>query len=259
MTSNLSPSRPYLPNPFPYHLPSTPVYGVAMTCLLSCAILTVFFTMQIVGVALFAPSILPPAQTKDWQQMLAIGSQHGTVMGLMVAFTFVVVLATVATLIKLKKGSRIGDYLALKPVEKSLVWKGIGALLLLNGVIQAWTTWLGIEPMDFLDNMYATAHPLWLLVLGMVVLAPIYEEVMFRGFMWVGLANSRLGFWGASAITSLVFAMIHMQYQAVELVAIVALAMLFSWARAKSGSLLLPMMLHIINNGLAMGLYLAGK
>lgn len=259
MSSYLSLLRPLIPSPLNVRLPSTPVYGVAMTCVLSCVILLVFFTIQIVGVAIFASYVLPASQATNWQIMLLMGNQNGTVMGLMVTMVFVVIISTVAIIIKLKKGACVQDYLALYGFTGSQFWRGVGLLFLLNIVIQVVSVWLDLKPMDFLDTMYATAHPLWLLVLAMVVLAPIYEEVMFRGFMWVGLAKSRLGFWGATFITSAIFAAIHTQYTSVELIAIVALAFLFSYTRARSGSLLLPMVLHIFNNALAMGLYMLGE
>lgn len=253
-------SQPFiLPNPFSFRLPTTPVYSVAMTGLLSCVLLMAFFTIQMMGVAIFALSILPASQSHDWVDIMAYGSKNGTVMALIVSLTLVGVLIITAMLIKLKKGSQIRDYLALYAFKWGHLWRGIGLLILLNVVIQAVTVWLDIEPMDFLDEMYFSAHPLWLLVLGMVVFAPIYEEVMFRGFMWVGIANSRFGFWGASIVTSLVFALIHTQYTPIELVAIVFLALLFSYTRAKSGSLFVPIILHILNNGLAMGLYVLGR
>ena len=95
----------------------------------------------------------------------------------------------------------------------------------------------------------------WLLAVAIVIIAPIYEEVIFRGFIWTGLSQSKLGVWGASVLTSVIFALIHFQYGWVELVSIVLLAMLFSYARYISGSLYLPIVLHILNNGLAMWQY----
>jgi membrane protease YdiL (CAAX protease family) len=50
---------------------------------------------------------------------------------------------------------------------------------------------------------------------------------------------------------------IHLQYGIYEISTIVVLALIFCYARIKSGSLVLPMLLHIINNGGAMGQYLA--
>ncbi|MGM8889214.1 CPBP family glutamic-type intramembrane protease, partial [Psychrobacter sp. 1U2] len=41
-----------------------------------------------------------------------------------------------------------------------------------------------------------------------------------------------------------------------EITTIVVLAFIFCYARIKSGSLVLPMLLHIINNGVAMWQYL---
>ena len=106
-----------------------------------------------------------------------------------------------------------------------------------------------------MDELALTAQPFWLLAVAMVIIAPIYEEVIFRGFIWTGLSQSKLGVWGASVLTSVIFALIHFQYGWVELVSIVLLAMLFSYARYISGSLYLPIVLHILNNGLAMWQY----
>ena len=61
----------------------------------------------------------------------------------------------------------------------------------------------------------------------------------------------------ASVITSLVFAVMHLQYGLYEISTIVVLALIFCYARYKSGSLFLPIALHIFNNGLAMWQYLA--
>ncbi len=61
----------------------------------------------------------------------------------------------------------------------------------------------------------------------------------------------------ASLVTSLIFAVIHLQYGIYEISTIVVLALLFCYARVKSGSLLLPMLMHMINNGVAMGQYIA--
>ena len=61
----------------------------------------------------------------------------------------------------------------------------------------------------------------------------------------------------ASIVTSVIFAVIHVQYDIYEISTIVVLALIFCYARMKSGSLLLPILLHMINNGAAMWQYLA--
>ena len=128
-----------------------------------------------------------------------------------------------------KKSSNIKDYLAIRWFSRQHLLIGVMWLLILNVLINAVTVWLDREPMLFMDGLAQSAQPLWLLVIAMVIFAPVYEEVMFRGFLWTGLASSRLGVWGASLISSLVFALIHLQYGVVEWVGVFCLARL-RWA-----------------------------
>lgn len=239
----------------PQLVPNTPVYSLPMTLGLSVALLAMFLVSQLVGSALFASLVLPSHESLDFGERVLLGGENGTVTSLAVAFTGVMVAVTIGLFIR-AKGGKITEFLAIKGFSwRDFLLTGI-LLLLLNALINGLGQWLGREPMAFMDTLVATAEPFWVLVVAMVVIAPIYEELMFRGFMWTGLASSRLGVWGASVITSGVFAMIHAQYGLVEWVEIFALAMLFSLARFRSGSLLLPIVLHIINNGLAMWQYL---
>lgn len=256
------------------------IYDLPISLALSVCVLLVFFVSQVVGILLgamatlndynvlpvdnptpteYAPPPIPtPQDTSSLDFLFSMGSQNGLVISLSVLFTGVMVLGFIALIIKLKQGATLKDYLALNGFTAKQFFVFTGLLLLLNVGIEFASNWLGLNPMSFVDDIFPTAKPLWLLVLAMVVVAPIYEEVMFRGFMWAGLAKY-LNFWWASIATSLVFAWIHGQYTPVEGGMIVLLAMLFSYARAKSNSLLLPMALHIINNGLAMGIYLLEK
>lgn len=237
-------------------LPRTPIYSLPMTLFLSSVLLVVFFISQILGIFLFTPYVLSNSHQLDVANRLAMGNDNGTVMSLSVIFTFIMIVSCVGLLIKCKKGAKLIDYLAITPFHWSQLLRCGLLLIAINMIAETMFIWLEREPMLFVDSLYETAKPIWLLILAMVVFAPLYEEIMFRGFMWVGFANSQVGFWGASVITSLVFAIVHLQYGLVEMATIVVLAMLFSYARAISGSLLLPIVLHIINNGLAMGQYL---
>lgn len=237
---------------------NTPVYDLPKTIVLSMVLLMVFFASQLIGVVLFANLVLKDAGSLGIADKVLQGSANGTLMSLAIGFTLAMVISSVYLFIRLKH-SRMADYLAIKPFSWYAFLQCSALLIVLNVIINLVTVWLDREPMMFMDNLAQSAHPLWLLILAMVVFAPIYEEVIFRGFMWTGLASSRLGIWGASIVTSVVFAVIHMQYGVVELVGIFCLAMLFSYGRIISGSLVLPIVLHIINNGLAMWQYLSGQ
>lgn len=198
--------------------------------------------------------IMAQAVSSYWLLQIFV-YEYGTVTSLSAMVTLFVIFAIIWLLIKINKAN-FGEFMAIRPFRWRYLFIFSILLFLLNLIIDGVTTWLDREPMQFMDALILTANPLWLLILAVIVIVPIYEELIFRGFMWSGLVGTKLGVWGTAILTSVVFAVIHVQYGWVELLGIFALAMLFSYARLLSGSLLLPIILHIFNNGLAMWEYL---
>ena len=83
----------------------------------------------------------------------------------------------------------------------------------------------------------------WLL--SSAVLAPIHEELLFRGFLLPSLALW-LPPWAAVALSSLLFAVVHGDLAAVLMVWWAG--SLFGWCYAITGNLLAPIVLHSIFN-----------
>jgi membrane protease YdiL (CAAX protease family) len=104
---------------------------------------------------------------------------------------------------------------------------------------------------DFLVEMHATAGWLPGLLVAVVVLAPVAEEVLFRGFLLPGLAAGPAGGAGAVVATALLFAVIHLQYDLFDMTGVCGLGLLLGAARWHSGSLWLPVGLHMAVNLLA--------
>lgn len=231
-----------------------PLFSLPLASVLSVVLLIAFVMSSTFGVVIFSPLVFPNQSFSD-EQMFEMAKNNGTVISFTMLMTFFVMLGCIALFIRLKKGS-FREFMAIKGFGWGQ-FLGFGvALLLLNALITGVTNWLELEPMDFMNELASSASSLWLLVFVIVVVVPIYEELMFRGFIWSALAGTRLGVWGTSIITSIIFALVHGQYGVIEWVGIFLLAMLFSLARIRSGSLLLPMTLHMMNNGLAMAEFL---
>lgn len=92
-----------------------------------------------------------------------------------------------------------------------------------------------------------------MLVLIACIGAPVTEELLLRGFLLPALARSRLGFWGAAAVTSGLFAVAHAwQYAPVLLIPIFVIGMLLAWALRRTGSLYVTIGLHALNNTIAL-------
>ena len=89
------------------------------------------------------------------------------------------------------------------------------------------------------------------LVVGFVslaILTPIFEETIFRGVLFKGL-RINLPFWLSAVLTSLIFAIAHMQFNVA--IDVFALSLLLCYLTEKSDSIIPGILLHGLKNGLA--------
>ena len=88
-----------------------------------------------------------------------------------------------------------------------------------------------------------------------VLLAPLFEEILFRGMVQsVGVA--RLGRTRGVVLTALVFGAMHLA-EPMSVPPLIVLGLGAGWLREASGSLWPAVLLHVLNNGLAAALALA--
>jgi membrane protease YdiL (CAAX protease family)/tetratricopeptide (TPR) repeat protein len=80
------------------------------------------------------------------------------------------------------------------------------------------------------------------------IIAPIVEEILFRGLLYGALTKWLRAGW-VVVVSSFAFALIHLEI--VGFVPIFCLGSILGWARWKSGSLGLPILIHVLNNCLA--------
>ncbi|MEE8512697.1 MAG: CPBP family intramembrane glutamic endopeptidase, partial [Acidiferrobacterales bacterium] len=99
----------------------------------------------------------------------------------------------------------------------------------------------------FEQRVYKTAQNLWLLFFAIVVAAPAFEEIFIRGFIFQGLL-SPVGAKATIILTSLLWALVHLQYDAVEVSMIFAAGLLLGYARLQTNSIYVPMAMHSLWN-----------
>jgi len=206
--------------------------------------------------------------------MLWYGIDPGTVQrsaflndGIVIAATSmsatVPVLLVIALAVKLAR-QNFFDYLALRLPSARHATIGLAAVVLLMILIDTTTALSGrsIVPEVMIEQLRsASGHgALGFFALALVVSAPITEEIAFRGFIFRGFAASRLGMVGAVAVSSLIFTAIHVQYDLFTLAGVLAIAVLLGTVRAMSGSTLLTISMHTLNNGVVLleALWFAG-
>jgi membrane protease YdiL (CAAX protease family) len=153
------------------------------------------------------------------------------------------------------RGWRASHYLALVVPRRGEVAFGILFLAILLIASDLFTLLIGREVVPgFMREAYLSARnsgSLALFFFAVVVVAPISEEVAFRGFLFRGLSASWLRVSGATVATSAAWAAMHVQYDAFTLAQIFLIGLLLGWIRWASGSTLLTIMLHMLANLIA--------
>ncbi len=84
--------------------------------------------------------------------------------------------------------------------------------------------------------------------LAMVLVIPVGEEIVFRGALYGGLRRGLPAPW-AMVISGLIFASLH---DVSVFLPVALLGMLLAWAYERTGSLLVPCLVHALQNGLTL-------
>lgn len=90
-----------------------------------------------------------------------------------------------------------------------------------------------------------------LIVVTICLLVPVMEELVFRGWLYSKIAQTKLGNIGALFLSSILFTAIHTQYDnVITLVMIFSLGLLLGCVRYKSGNISYSIAIHILFNSL---------
>jgi uncharacterized protein len=88
-------------------------------------------------------------------------------------------------------------------------------------------------------------------VLVIAVLAPVTEELFFRGFVFAGL-RSRWSLWPAALAVGLIFGIVHAPTGLTAVVPLAGLGVALCWLYDRTGSLWPCVAAHVLNNSLAL-------
>jgi CAAX protease family protein len=144
------------------------------------------------------------------------------------------------------------EYLGFSLPRRADIIVGIAAIvaLVIVGNILSWLLGRSIVTPFQLDIYRTAAAAGWLpwLWLGVVIVTPIGEETLFRGFLFRGLLRSPNDPWLAIGVTATLWALIHVQYDLYVISQVFAFGLVIGWLRWASGSTLLTMLLHAMIN-----------
>jgi len=225
------------------------------------ALATVGFTVLILAVVVVVQTVLAipylvikvvAAPTTDIEAAATALEKDGLFLGLSEVVAAPAVVGVTILFAWLRKGPPLREYLALRPVGRQTILRWLLITVVLAGLLDVTAYIAGYPPVpDWMLDVYRSAVFLPLLLFALVAVAPVLEELVFRGFLFEGLRHSRLGNAGAIVLASLVWAGIHFQYEWFYIGQIFASGILLGAARWSTGSLIPPVLAHALMNATA--------
>jgi membrane protease YdiL (CAAX protease family) len=150
----------------------------------------------------------------------------------------------VVLLLRFRRGPLLASALVWPPAGSVALWTGgyLAWMLLTNALID----WRG--PFDFQPWQSAPLIGSFFRVLAVCFAGPAMEEVVFRGLLFALFLRTPLGGWGTVAVTAAAWSVLHWNYSISVVFVIFVSGLVLGGARLRTGSLLLPIFMHILWN-----------
>lgn len=155
------------------------------------------------------------------------------------------------------RGGSLAD-LGLRKAEPNVLALGCGlmaAALFINLVNNLVMFALGVEvqAQQFTDLLGSLGHPAFMLIAG-IIFAPLFEELVFRGFLFAGLRQKMKWGW-AAVISSAIFGAGHLSIAA--FIPTFTLGLLFTYLYQRSNSIWPGIIIHTLINSASLCLLTA--
>jgi len=228
------------------------VWGPWATAGFGLVVIIVFLVTEILVAVVFAairivsdPTIIP------YQLLESLGT-NGLLLALSTFASTIICVGLIIGIVKLRRNAAITEYMGFRPITRKTIFIllaiSTGFIILSDSL----SLILGrpLNP-EFMVDAYSTSVWPALLWVAVVIFAPAFEETLFRGFLFTGFRQSRVGITGTIVLTALIWAVIHMQYGVYEIATIFVLGIVLGIARFKTGSLWSPLIIHAFGNLIA--------
>jgi len=220
-------------------------WGTVGTLIWSTIIAFVFLLTQTIAIRVYIGFVYGKMEVNEYAGLMSDLQYNGYVLSLCTFTTLFICSGLILGIIKLKKGTRIKDYLGLYSVKPKTIFFWLSITIFCIILSDALASALGrpIVP-EFVVRVYSSIDRVWVLWLAVLVAAPVFEEIFFRGFIFRGLSSSFIGPIGAIIISSVAWSAIHLQYDLYEIASIFVIGLVLGTARFVSGSVILTIGLH---------------
>jgi len=232
--------------PSPYSMARP--WGLAATFGLSAVI---WYTMELLQAAM---GISMGAVLHAWGVVDSSQNTQALNFAVITCITTVLCGALVFAAAGLRDGLEPRAYLALGPVpgKQLLHWLIVTAVVVAQTDVALYLVKGELLPGQWVEVYRSVQSPL-LFWFALVVATPIFEELLFRGFIFEGIRASPLGGFGAVAITALAWTIVHHEQDPFEFSIIFIIGLMLGIARLRTGSVLITIAMHMLHNLISTG------
>lgn len=125
-----------------------------------------------------------------------------------------------------------------------------GGSILILWLSQYIMPWVNLDqPQNLGVSFFNSGTELALAFVVFVIVGPVVEEVIFRGFLYGKLREIGVRFWPTTLIVSALFALAHWQWNVA--LDVFVLSIIMCVLRQKTGALWVTILMHILKNGVA--------
>lgn len=152
------------------------------------------------------------------------------------------------------RGESVAGYLGVTLPRRGELAFGVAitVALIVLGNLASWLLGrLMVTPFQL--NIYRTASaagflPLLMLWLAVIVVTPVGEEVLFRGFLFRGWLRAPGDAWPVILVTAFLWSIIHVQYDWYVIGQVFVFGVMLGFMRWATGSTILTIVLHAMIN-----------
>jgi membrane protease YdiL (CAAX protease family) len=256
MVNGVLPAAPEPVSPLP---PPKRVWGGWATAGFGAIVFIVFVVVQTVVVVIAAlalalshSSLVPGLQPGNIASSIMdlLTGRLGLLQSFATILSGIVGIGLIILFIRLRARAGTLEYLGLNRLTARGALVAVGIIIAFYAMSIGVNVWLGLgEKEQLMYDIYATSVWPALFWIAVVVFAPAFEEVFFRGFLLEGFRQSRLGAAGAVIITSAAWAALHaLQYSLVNVVWILVLGIVMGIVRLRTKSLWNTIIMHMLVN-----------
>jgi len=242
--------------------PEKRVWGAGATAGFGAAVIVVFIVAQALAAGIpllvmafsrISPSTGTPPDEIVEQVMDLFNANMGLLQSIATIAAGIIGTGLILIIIKTRKGAGIAEYLGLNRISVRAILLSIGLVILFIVATDGIQILLGKEASEqIMYDVYGTSVWPPLFWIAVIIFAPLFEETFFRGFLFEGFRQSRLGAAGAIVITAGIFALMHtFQYNVFNVIWILMLGLLMGAVRWKTKTLWSTFIMHATVNLIA--------